>query len=132
MTTREYRSSGLALIGVGLLPFALGGVYAAIDGEGSIPGHCPFLMATGLPCPLCGATRAFGLVASGNPEFLQFNFFWVLAAAILVLVGGVVFLKRIPPPKAWFPSGRLPIYLTVGVLALGWAAALINRGWIVS
>ena len=51
---------------------------------------------TGLPCPLCGATRAFTHVARGDSAFLSYNAFWVLVAVAMIVAGVVVLIKRRP------------------------------------
>jgi Protein of unknown function (DUF2752) len=76
------RRLGLLLLGGGCLPFAVGALVGE-DGQG-LP-ECPLRAATGLPCPLCGATRAFALAARGDGRFWQFNATWVALAAAAVL-----------------------------------------------
>ena len=39
---------------------------------------CPLREATGIPCPACGATRAFFHLANGDMSFLHFNWMWPL------------------------------------------------------
>ena len=51
---------------------------------------------TGLPCPMCGATRAFTHVARGDATFLSYNAFWVLVAVAMIVAGVVVLIKRRP------------------------------------
>src|SRR3954470_12689011 len=45
---------------------------------------CPFRTLTGLPCPLCGGTRAFVYFFNGDARFLQYNWAWL----VLWLAGG--------------------------------------------
>jgi hypothetical protein len=40
--------------------------------------QCPLRHATGIPCPACGATRAFFHLANGDTSFLHFNWMWPL------------------------------------------------------
>src|SRR4051794_41979852 len=58
-------------------------------GKGTHLWVCQFLEATGIPCPACGATRAFVLAAHGDWSFLHYNWAWIVVwAALLVMVVG--------------------------------------------
>jgi len=56
--------------------------------------QCPLREATGIPCPACGATRAFFHLANGDTSFLHFNWMWpamwllAIGWAVLLLVRG--------------------------------------------
>jgi hypothetical protein len=70
---------------VGLAPFVAGAmipVHTVLDADPL----CPFRAVTGVPCPLCGATRAFVLVGHLDGRWLSYGAVWVVAAALLVLV----------------------------------------------
>jgi hypothetical protein len=83
------RRLGLLLVAGGCVPFAAG-AFVAAPGEGGLGGvPCPFRTATGLPCPLCGATRAFALASRGDSRVWQYNAVWVLFAATAMLAGVV-------------------------------------------
>jgi hypothetical protein len=115
------RRTGLLLIACGCLPFAAA---QAMTHDG-IELPCPFRAATGLPCPLCGATRAFALAGRGDARFLDYNAVWV-AVALLAVLAGIAALaapRRINPPPAW---------ALVLVAAVAWGYALVQRGPIVS
>jgi len=115
------RRMGLLLVAAGCAPFAGATLVTSADME--LP--CPFRAATGLPCPLCGATRALALAAHGDGAFLDYNAVWV-AVALIAVLGGVAALAapaRLRPPPAW----------TLGLVAVvAWAYALAQRGTIVS
>ena len=100
------------LAGAGLAPFAAG---AALGPDGSgLP--CPFRAVTGLPCPLCGASRAFGLVARGDGDWVRYGAVWVVVAAVTVLAA----LLRWRPPWHALPAAA----------AVAWAWALAHAGTI--
>ena len=120
---------GLMLIAAGCLPFAAGAVLPA-EGAGFLP-DCPFRSMTGLPCPLCGATRAFTHVARGDSAFLSYNAFWVLVAVAMIVAGAVVLIRRRPFMD---DLTRTPARAAVTLALLGgagWAYALAERATIV-
>lgn len=77
---------------------------------------CPLRSLTGIPCPLCGATRSVVALVHGDPvAALVWNPLGVLAAAVAVvlLVGLVV--RRVPRMM------RVPLWLPPGAMVLAWA-----------
>ncbi|MGI8593386.1 MAG: DUF2752 domain-containing protein [Solirubrobacteraceae bacterium] len=77
-----------------VVPVALVGLAvdagAADDGAGW---RCPLLHATGVPCPACGATRAFVHLANGDLGFLDYNWAWPALWA-LGIAWGLLLLTR--------------------------------------
>ena len=118
------RRLGVLLLAAGCAPFAVG----AIAGEdGGLLPPCPFRAATGLPCPLCGATRAFALAVRGDASWVSYNAPWVVLAALVALAGIAALAgARLPRPRA--PTALAG---TVLVVAVAWAYALAQRGTIV-
>ena len=123
------RRTGALLLAAGCLPFAAGAL-AERDGGGLLP-PCPFLAATGLPCPLCGATRAFALAARGDGDWLSYNAPWVVLAALAVVAGALALAGVLPLARVRHRPGVLA---AAAVLATGvaWVYALVQRGPIAS
>ena len=131
---RDERRLGALLIAGGCAPFAAGAL-AGDAGLGGLP--CPFRAATGVPCPLCGATRAFALAARGDGELLRYNAAWVAFAALAVLAGlaalAASLAGRAPLVRArerlaravWSPPRVVAAVALVAVLP--WAYALLQR-----
>jgi len=78
---------------------------------------CPFREVTGLPCPLCGGTRAFSLAVQGDPDFLEFGAVWVFVA----VATAVALIARLRIPWRAWPAAA----------AVAWAWALAHRDTIV-
>ena len=90
---------------------------------------CPLREATGVPCPLCGATRAFRLAGEGDLGFLRFGGWWVLLA-LVALAGGLLVFAVGRRPR--LPEGRALLWSLVAVLlVVPWAWALAARDAIV-
>ena len=137
MHARE-RRLGLLLLAGGCLPFAAGALMAppGEPGPGGLP--CPFRTVTGLPCPLCGASRAFALAARGDSRVWDFNAAWVVIAAAAVLAGiaalaasarGAAPLSGARDALAARLIGPARVTAFIALtLALPWAYALAQRG----
>jgi hypothetical protein len=122
------RRLGYGLLLTGGAPLAAGAVIPAsfvLDG----PDVCPFRAVVGLPCPLCGATRAFVLAGHGDGGFVDYGAFWVVVALVCLVLGAAVLagalsgdvLRRGLRGRArWGPA-------LAAVVAAGWAYALAHR-----
>jgi len=119
---------GAALLAAGCLPFAVGALAPA---DGDLLGFtCPFRALTGVPCPLCGATRAFALAARGDAGFTSYNAVWVIVAALAIVAGAAALITRRSPVDALTRTPQRAM-LTLAVLgAAGWAYALAERATI--
>ena len=126
-----------ALAGLVAPLLAARALWAGAAADGPMVWSCPLLEATGVPCPACGATRAFVHFVHGDAAFLHYNWAWLLIWASLLawvgllitrhlrgapLVGGRArrlgaFLQRRP----WFV-----VALPFAALAVPWLVALAN------
>jgi hypothetical protein len=76
----------VCLLGV----FPLAHVLAPLILRDAIP-LCPFRIATGKPCPLCGLTRAFALATHGRwRDAFAMNPIWPLFAGVIVTLSGLL------------------------------------------
>lgn len=104
-----------SLIAVGVAPLVAGvlvPVDAALDGTSL----CPFRALSGLPCPFCGATRAFVLFGHGDGRWLDYGAVWVVVALAVVVAG--------------LAGRRLRAGPVLAVATLAWAWALTNSATI--
>lgn len=121
------RRLGALLAISGCLPFAAGAV-ADRDGGGLLP-PCPFRAATGLPCPLCGATRAFALAVRGDGNWLSYNAPWVVLAALAVTAGALALAGALPLARIRARASTRTVVAAVAlVTCVAWAYALVQRG----
>jgi hypothetical protein len=109
-STRSSRCLGL----VGAAPFAAAFVATRSRriGRAATSLRCPIRGVTGLPCPSCGAARAFLLLARRDPSWRDYNTICVgYAAASLAASGGMALLpassRRVVVDKAEALSDRL-------------------------
>jgi hypothetical protein len=99
----------LRVVGAGLLGAAL--VWPLLPAHP--PLGCPLLAATGIPCPLCGMTRACVAAVQGHlGTALSFN-----PASVLVIVAAVVAVLR----PQWLIRLRAPMWVALAGVAALWA-----------
>jgi hypothetical protein len=100
---RTARLSGVALAAAGAA-WAVSPVHP--------PLVCPLRALTGIPCPVCGMTRAVSAAMEGHLwESLRFQ----PAGLALLLLGVVLLVRRGRDPV------RVPVWTVLTVLALMWA-----------
>jgi hypothetical protein len=90
------------------LRYAMGALLGAAAIWPLLPVHppvaCPLRTATGIPCPLCGMTRACVAAAHGHlGASLAFNpaGIAVVAIAVVILVRPALLRSVRPPPWVW-------------------------------
>lgn len=133
----------LVLIILGAAPFLAGRLLYWIAEDGVIIGltafrqPCPWHELTGIPGPLCGATRAFVHIMHGSPDFLRYNWVWLIYFFCVLLAGAGLGMthacssRRVGDTFAALIAcaRRRPAALSVlGVLALipPWLVAWLN------
>ncbi len=119
--------TGLLVLVTACLPFLVGRLAAATDLDTGSPALCPFRAVVGLPCPFCGATRAFALAAEGDPGFLEYNGAWVIAAALAAGFGVVLLAVRVPSDRLRRRAGGWMVWALALLMVIAWAWALLNR-----
>jgi hypothetical protein len=100
------------------------------------PPFCPFKLATGLPCPGCGLTRAVVAALHGDPStsfyFHPLGAPLVLALVVVAAVDGWVWWRTSRPGRVqagpeWLLErlARTPApWIAIGLLGLVWLARL--------
>jgi Protein of unknown function (DUF2752) len=115
----------------GITALACGAVgLLGLDHIGITP--CFFRLATGLPCPTCGSTRAFGrLFHLDLPGALLMNPLAAVSALVLLLWGALD-LTLLPGRRALRASLAPPFhnkarFLIVALVLVNWAFLLFAR-----
>ena len=103
--------------------------FVALRGAHLVLPPCPFLLLTGHPCPLCGATRGYGAVWRGDldaavryhPLAPAFFVATVVAAAALAVVAATGRRPRLALSYAqqlWLLAGGLAVVTAAWVFRL--------------
>ena len=132
---------GLAFVGGGLAPFLAAGLAWHADGgeiEGAgLIGGCPMLETFGIPCIGCGGARAFFHATHGDSSFLDFNWFWLIAAVAAIAYGAVLVWRALSGRDVFGPRARslrnlyatrpaMMAFATLAFFMLPWAVAFAN------
>lgn len=123
-------SRHLAVAGIAVLPWLVAGALD-LGGDGVVRWNgqafldaCPFLAATGVPCPYCGMTRSFVALAHLRPvDAVRYN----AAGALLLGAFGVVAVDRLGaaagrPARIDLAAAAWFVLFWFGALAGVWAA----------
>lgn len=115
------------LLGTGLSTGVLGVVGCGALGVGVASDFttCPFRLATGVPCPLCGVTHSLLELGSGDfGEALEFSLLGplVVASALAFLVVLAVARFRALPLRLPRPL----VAVAVSVVLASWAVRLVS------
>ncbi|GAB18599.1 hypothetical protein GOEFS_059_00330 [Gordonia effusa NBRC 100432] len=97
----------VAVFGAGAAIFGIAGAWSPA-GVTSGPSMCPFREMTGWPCPACGLTRSFVMLAHGDvSQAFSFNFFgpiFFVVGVVAVVVAGWSLVARRPAVLSRFGS----------------------------
>ena len=123
----------LALLGLACVPAAY--AWPALHQATGAQLYCPLRSLTGIPCPLCGMTRAATSLAAGDLHAsLAFNPF-LLPLAVATAVMSVVMLGRalglVPDARPMSARATRLTTLACSLLVLAsWVVQLDHYGWL--
>jgi len=134
------RRGALAAVAGGtlLVPPAISLALAPSVTAGKTLWACPLLHATGVPCPACGATRAFVYLFSGDPgTALRFNWLWVVLWLVLAAISLAALFRlargrpgvapRVASAGRWVAaSAPRSLGVALGFVLAAWLLALVN------
>lgn len=91
--------------------------------------RCPFRALTGLPCPGCGLTRSFVMLAHGDVgQAFSYNFFGPIFFAVIVVAVGFAIASLVSRRPAVLNKFRDWVASPVGMVILGvWMAYGVAR-----
>jgi len=115
------------ILGVFLYALAVLVLHLLSDRAGWNFTPCLFLHATGLPCPLCGGTRASIALVTGKP--LSAFLLNPMVTVALLGIGGWLFLQITFGLRARFKGGeRVFLFFWLFLGLINWAYLLLVRG----
>jgi len=106
----------------------------AANGEiGHMPALCPFFLATGLPCPGCGLTRAFVCIGHGRlSESLHWHPLGLLVYLSFVVLWAYYGLYVFKRERPYFVPPRVKSILGYGAVVLLVGTGFLRIAWIVA
>lgn len=118
-----------------LATVALGGTWVLARDAVPFDVRCPFLAATGIPCPFCGITRLTDHLVHGDIALAvttdPFGALLVGMLGLLAIAGVVVALGRSSSLRRRGMMSTLPVGgALVGTLALHWTTTLLGGGFV--
>jgi Protein of unknown function (DUF2752) len=122
-----------ALIGASVVTATAGMAAAWLHWFGLPPLACPLRAVTGIPCPTCGATRAFASLIDGHvAASFRFNPAVPLAAvASLAFVPYVATTRLLGLPRlsiAWSAAERRALRIAAGLAVMAlWTFLIVTR-----
>lgn len=118
---------GTALALAGAAPFLAGRLLSPGGGRRRFF-PCPLKLVTGIPCPMCGATRSFAYAARRDARYRDGNAVWVYIAAAFLSLGTLHAVGRGPKRLGGpVPDGDTLLRWSVPLFVAGWLGAL-RRG----
>lgn len=135
---QQKRNIRLAVIGAAAAAPLVAGALIPLDAEGHGPTICLMRNIFGLPCPFCGATRAFIEFGHGRSDWISnYNGFWVIVSIAAIVFTAIALLASLRDSKLGerldrlLASPRLVPLLLLSLSLPGWIWAMTNRSTIV-
>ena len=98
-----------------------------------IPAFCPFFLATGLPCPGCGLTRAFVCISHGHfAESLHWHPIGLLVYASFVWLWAYYGLFALRRQRPYVVPPKIKKYIGYGAATTVLGTGFIRMVWIVT
>jgi Protein of unknown function (DUF2752) len=129
--TGSPRAAGMAVAALAAGAIAAARLETDLAGGEGMP--CPFREVTGLPCPLCGSTRALAHLGELDPVFLRYNAVVALAVAVALAAGVLVAVRPAAASRlSRLGAARRPLRTGLLLVLAAWVVALLNHATIVA